>query len=356
MDIKSKRIAVLSPVAWRTPPRAYGAWETVASNIAEGLVERGWKNVTLCASGDSMTSARLESWVETGYEENPDQVPLVSTVLHISKLMEQADRFDLIHNNFDYIPLTYSRLIPTPMLTTIHGFSEPDILRIYHEHRDSYYVSISDSDRDPGLDYVATVYNGIDLSNVTYTPAAGQNLLFLGRIHADKGTHLAIEVAKSCQIPLIIAGIVQDQAYFDELIRPHIDDENIKYIGPVNPKQRDEVLNQALALLHLNTIPERFGLVMAESMAAGVPVIAMDLGSCREVIAHGETGFLAQDVSEAVKAVQRIGSIKRLACRRWVENRFTIEHMVAGYERVYAEIFRRESHRQAVPARDNLGV
>jgi glycosyltransferase involved in cell wall biosynthesis len=346
MNIKSKRIAVLSPVAWRTPPRAYGAWETVASNIAEGLVRRGWTNITLCASGDSVTDASLESWVERGYEEDRRQVPLVSTVLHISKAMEQASRFDLIHNNFDFVPLTYSRLIPTPMLTTIHGFSEPDILRIYHEHRDSYYVSISDSDRDPGLEYLATVYNGIDLGDLTYTPDPGKYLVFLGRLHTDKGVHLAIEVAKRCRIPLVIAGIVQDQAYFEKSIKPHIDEKMIRYIGPVNPQQRNELLGQALAVLHLNTIPERFGLVMAESMGAGVPVIAMDLGSCREVIAHGETGFLVQDVAAAVKAVPRIQSIKRSACRRRVENHFTIEHMVAGYESVYEEIFRRESMKQ----------
>jgi glycosyltransferase involved in cell wall biosynthesis len=260
--------------------------------------------------------------------------------------MEQASRFDLIHNNFDFVPLTYSRLIPTPMLTTIHGFSEPDILRIYHEHRDSYYVSISDSDRDPGLEYLATVYNGIDLGDLTYTPDPGKYLVFLGRLHTDKGVHLAIEVAKRCRIPLVIAGIVQDQAYFEKSIKPHIDEKMIRYIGPVNPQQRNELLGQALAVLHLNTIPERFGLVMAESMGAGVPVIAMDLGSCREVIAHGETGFLVQDVAAAVKAVPRIQSIKRSACRRRVENHFTIEHMVAGYESVYEEIFRRESMKQ----------
>jgi len=346
MNIKNKRIAVLSPVAWRTPPRAYGAWETVASNIAEGLVSRGWKNVTLCASGDSVTRASLASWVERGYEEDSQQVPLVSTVLHISKVMEQASRFDLIHNNFDFVPLTYSRLVPTPMLTTIHGFSEPDILRIYHEHKDSYYVSISDSDRDSGLEYVATVYNGIDLADLTYTPDPGKHLVFLGRIHMDKGAHLAIEVAKRCNIPLIIAGIVQNQAYFENEIKPHIDEKTVRYIGPVNPQQRNELLGQALALLHLNTIPERFGLVMAESMGAGVPVIAMDLGSCREVIEHGVTGFLVQDVSSAVKAVQRVKSIERSVCRRRVEKHFTIEHMVAGYESVYEEIFRRESKKQ----------
>jgi len=301
-DIKDKRIAVLSPVAWRTPPRAYGAWETVAGNITEGLVARGWKNVTLFATKESITTAKLEGWIEKGYEEDKSQVPLVSTCLHISKVMERAGEFDLIHNNFDFLPLTYSPLIKTPMLTTIHGFSEPDILRVYHDHKDTYYVSISDSDRDPGLPYVATVYNGIDLSNLTFRPKPGDKLVHYGRIHNDKGTHLAIEVAKKCGMDLIIAGIIQDQDYFDNLVKPHVNQSSIQFIGPVNPEQRDELLSHAYAVIHLNTIPERFGLVMAESMAAGVPVIAMDSGSCREVIADRQTGYLVNSVDEAAEA------------------------------------------------------
>jgi glycosyltransferase involved in cell wall biosynthesis len=345
-DIKDKRIAILSPVAWRTPPRAYGAWETVASNITEGLVARGWKNVTLFATKESITNARLEGWVEKGYEEDKSQIPLVSTCLHISKVMEQAGRFDLIHNNFDYLPLTYLRLIKTPMLTTIHGFSDPDILRVYHDHKDTYYVSISDSDRDPGLPYLATVYNGIDLSNLTFRPTPGDKLVHYGRIHNDKGTHLAIEVAKKSGIDLIIAGIIQDQDYFDNLVKPHVNGSSIRFIGPVNPEQRDALLKEAYAVLHLNTIPERFGLVMAESMAAGVPVIAMDLGSCREVIADKQTGYLVNSVDEAVEAIAKIDRIDRNKCRQRVEENFTIDKMVEGYEKVYAEIFRREERNE----------
>jgi glycosyltransferase involved in cell wall biosynthesis len=345
-DIKDKRIAVLSPVAWRTPPRAYGAWETVASNITEGLVARGWKNVTLFATRESITSAKLEGWIEKGYEEDKSQIPLVSTCLHISKVMERAGQFDLIHNNFDYLPLTYLPLIKTPMLTTIHGFSEPDILRVYHDHKDTYYVSISDSDRDPGLPYLATVYNGIDLSNLTFRPEAGDKLVHYGRIHNDKGTHLAIEVAKKSGKDLIIAGIIQDQDYFDNLIKPHLNQSSIQFIGPVNPEQRDALLKEAYTVLHLNTIPERFGLVMAESMAAGVPVIAMDLGSCREVIADKQTGYLVNDVDEAVEAVAKIDRIDRKKCRQRVEENFTIDKMVAGYEKVYAEIFQREAQKE----------
>ena len=346
MDIKNKRIAVLAPVAWRTPPRAYGAWETVASNITEGLVSRGWKNVTLFATKESVTKAKLEGWIERGYEEDKNQIPLVSTCLHISKVMERAGEFDLIHNNFDYLPLTYLPLIKTPMLTTIHGFSDQDILRVYHDHKDSYYASISDSDRDAGLPYLATVYNGIDLSNLTFSETPGDKLVHYGRIHNDKGTHLAIEVAKRCGKDLIIAGIIQEQAYFDNLIKPHINNSSIQYIGPVNPVQRDALLKEASAVIHLNLIPERFGLVMAESMAAGVPVIAMDLGSCREVIADKETGYLVNNVDEAVEAVGKIDQIDRRKCRRRVEENFTIDCMAAGYEKVYEEIFRREEQKK----------
>jgi glycosyltransferase involved in cell wall biosynthesis len=345
MDIKSKRIAILSPVAWRTPPRAYGAWETVASNITEGLVARGWKDVTLFATKESLTKAKLQGWVEKGYEEDKGRIALVSTCLHISKVMQRAGEFDLIHNNFDYLPLTYLPFIKTPMLTTIHGFSDPDILRVYHDHRDTYYASISDSDRDPGLPYLATVYNGIDLSNLTFRDKPGDKLVHYGRIHNDKGTHLAIEVAKKCGMDLIIAGIIQDQAYFDNLVKPHLNQSSVQFIGPVDPVQRDALLKEALAVIHLNLIPERFGLVMAESMAAGVPVIAMDLGSCREVIADKQTGYLVNNVDEAAEAVGKIGRIDRWKCRQRVEENFTIDCMVAGYEKVYAEIFRREAEK-----------
>ncbi|MHC4867574.1 MAG: glycosyltransferase family 4 protein [Planctomycetota bacterium] len=344
-DIKSKKIGILAPVAWRTPPQAYGAWETVASNITEGLVARGWKNVTLFATKESVTKAKLVGWVERGYEEDKAQIPLVSTCFHISKVMERAGEFDLIHNNFDYLPLTYLRFIKTAMLTTIHGFSDADILRVYHDHKDTYYVSISDSDRDPELPYLATVYNGIDLSNLTFRERPGDKLVSYGRIHMDKGVHLAAEVAKKCGRDLIIAGIIQDQEYFDNLVKPHVNDRSIKFIGPVNPVQRDALLKEAYAVIHLNTIPERFGLVMAESMAAGVPVIAMDLGSCREVITDAETGYLVNNVDEGAEAVEKIDRIDRRRCLERVQENFTIDCMVSKYEKVYEEIFRREAQK-----------
>jgi glycosyltransferase involved in cell wall biosynthesis len=341
----SKRIAVLSPVAWRTPPRQYGAWETVASNIAEGLVDRGW-DVTLFATGDSVTRAKLHAVVERGYEEDPAVDPKVAEYLHIAEAFEQAQEFDLIHSHYDFMALTYSRLINTPVLTTIHGFSSPKIMPLYEKYRDSYFVSISDSDRAAELDYVATVYNGIDLSLYPLQARGGDDLIFLGRIHPDKGTHLAVEVARRSGRRLVIAGIIQDQAYFREQVGPFVDGSNIIYLGPVDVAGKNELFGRAAALLHLNTIPERFGLVLVEANAAGVPVIAMDLGSCREVIKHGETGWLVNGVEEAVQALEKVSDLDRRVCRGRVQECFSIDTMVRAYERVYAEIFEREKRKQ----------
>jgi glycosyltransferase involved in cell wall biosynthesis len=343
MATPGKRIAVLSPVAWRTPPRQYGAWETVASNITEGLVARGW-DVTLFASADSVTKARLHAVVDQGYEENSQADPKVAEYLHISEAFEHAGEFDLIHSHYDFMALTYSRLVKTPVLTTIHGFSSPKIMPVYCKYRDGYFVSISDSDRAPGLNYLATVYNGIDLALYPLRESGGDDLVFLGRIHPDKGVHLAIDVARQSGLPLLIAGIIQDQQYFSEQVQPHLD-RQIRYVGPVDVQGKNELFSRARALLHLNTIPERFGLVLAEANAAGVPVIAMDLGSCREVIEDGETGFLVDGVAGAVRAVERVQEIDGAACRRRVQQHFSIETMVLAYERVYATIFDREANK-----------
>src|SRR6202789_3916969 len=273
-----KRVPILSPVAWRTPPRQYGAWETVASNVAEGLVDRGW-DVTLFASGDSLTRAKLHAVVAKGYEEDRSIDPKVAEFLHIPEVFEHAQEFDLIHSHYDFMALAYTRLVKTPVLTTVHGFSSPRIMPVYEKYRDGYFVSISDSDRAPGLNYLATVYNGIDLALYPLRKTAGEDLIFIGRIHPDKGVHLAIETARQRGRRALIAGILQDASYLEG---------------------KNALFAQAFALIHLNTIPERFGLVLAEANAPGFPVIAMDLGSCREVIEQSVTGFLVKDVAESV--------------------------------------------------------
>jgi glycosyltransferase involved in cell wall biosynthesis len=366
--LRDKRVAVLAPVAWRTPPRQYGAWETVASNITEGLTARGW-DVTLFATRDSVTKAHLHAVIDKGYEEDSAVDPKVAEYLHISEVFEHAAEFDLIHSHYDFMALTYSRLVKTPVLTTIHGFSSPKIMPVYRKYCDGYFVSISDSDRAPGLNYLATVYNGIDLSLYPFRESAGGGsaggepagcgsaggepagcesaggeLIFLGRIHPDKGVHLAIAVARLSGLPLVIAGIIQDKDYFREQVEPCLDD-NVRYIGPVDVAGKNELFSRARVLLHLNTIPERFGLVLAEANAAGVPVIAMDLGSCREVIEDGKTGFLVNGVDEAVEALKSVHKIDRAACRRRVEQCFSIDTMVRAYEEVYCTIFDRNERR-----------
>lgn len=281
-----------------------------------------------------------------GYEEDPAVDPKVAEYHHISEAFEHATEFDLIHSHYDFMALSYSRLVRTPVLTTIHGFSSPKIMPAYEKYRDGYYVAISDADRVSALNYLATVYNGIDLQLYPFQERAGDDLIFLGRIHPDKGVHLAIEVARQSGRRLIIAGIVQDEAYFHNRIEPHLDGRMVDYIGPVDVSGKNELFARASALLHLNTIPERFGLVLAEANAAGVPVIAMDLGSCREVIMDGRTGFLVSSVDQAVQALERLSDIDRQNCRHRVETCFSIDTMVTAYEHVYARIFELEEKKK----------
>jgi glycosyltransferase involved in cell wall biosynthesis len=331
-------IAMLSPIAWRTPPRHYGPWENVTSLLTEGLVARG-HDVTLFATADSQTSAKLHAVCPQGYEENRSIIPKVWECLHISELFEHADEFDIIHNHFDYLPLTYSGLTPTPLVTTIHGFSSPGILPVYKKYNGRvFYVSISDSDRSPQLDYIKTIHHGIDITQFDFQPAADDTLLFFGRIHPDKGTHQALNIARASGKKLILAGIIQDQAYYDQFVAPHIDNDKVVYIGSVGPDQRNRLLGRASALLHPIQFDEPFGLSVIESMACGTPVIAFDRGSMPELIQNGKSGFLVNTVAEAVEAVARIDAIDRADCRRLVEKHFTVERMIREYIQVYEMI------------------
>jgi glycosyltransferase involved in cell wall biosynthesis len=334
------KLAVLSPVAWRTPPRHYGPWEQVASNIAEGAVAMGL-DVTLYATGDSQTSGKLESICAMGYEEDQNSEPKVSECMHISCLMERADEYDLIHNNFDFLPLTYSRLIKTPMVTTIHGFSSPLIIPVYQRYNDRvHYVSISMADRSPLLMYIANVYNGLKKEDFTLSESHNDYLLFFGRIHYDKGTYEAIEIAKGSGRRLIIAGIIQDTQYFKQFVEPHIDGEQVIYVGSAGPEKRNELLGGAFALLHPVNFDEPFGLSVAESMFCGTPVIAFNRGSMPELIMHEKSGFLVGSVAEAVESVKNIPLIDRAWCREWAEENFSLEKMAKDYLEVYKEILR----------------
>jgi glycosyltransferase involved in cell wall biosynthesis len=340
------KIAMLSPLSWRTPPRHYGPWENVVSLLTEQLVSMGIE-VTLFASGDSLTSGEL-AWVcERPYSEDPTIDPKVWECLHIAELFKRADEFDLIHNHYDFLPLSYSGFTHTPIVTTIHGFSSPSILPVYKKYNNStHYVAISEADKSAELDYIATIHHGIDLNQFKYQQETGNYLLFLGRIHPEKGVHDAIEVARKTGKRLVIAGIVQDEAYLKEQIEPCIDGSKVEYIGSVGPEKRQEVMGGALALLHLIHFDEPFGLSVIESMACGTPVIAYNRGSMPELIQNDSTGFIVDDLDTAVQAVDKINTLDRRACRDEVEQRFTCQRMAHEYAGVYHRILeQRENYR-----------
>ena len=336
MDLNGLRLALLAPIAWPTPPRGYGPWEQIAFNIADGMRRRG-ADVTLFATGNSHFDGAVSSVIPVGINEDPALNSDVYTALHIGELMRRADEFDLIHNNFDWKPMTYALATKTPpMLTTIHGFSSPQILAAYYACAwRTFYCSISDADRDPGLHYLGTTYNGIDPNEFTFSSTPGDYLVFLGRFHPEKGAHLAIEIAKRSGVRLKMAAIPQDERYFREEVERHIDGDRIQFLGSVEREARDELLSNALALVHMTTRPERFGLTMVEALACGTPVLGANMGSVPEIVEDGISGFVCDDVARAVARVPQLASLDRRACRARVEAAFTVDAMIDRYALAY---------------------
>ena len=330
------RVALLGPIAWRTPPRHYGPWEQVTSLLAEGLVRQG-VDVTLFASLDSQTTAVLDGVAPTGYAENPSLDGRVWEAMHVAYALARSGEFDLVHNHLDWLPLAFAVHCRAPLLTTIHGFSGQAILPAY-QRAASAYVSISDANRAPELEYRATVYHGIDLGAVAFSASGGDDLVILGRIHPDKGTATAIEIARLSGRALIIAGPIHDQTYFDELVAPRVDGERVRYLGSVGPEQRSDLLGSARALLHPIAFDEPFGLSVVEAMAAGTPVVAYARGSMPEIIDHGRTGFLVTDPAGAAAAVDATEDLDRAAIRDVAERRFSAERMIQDYLAVYASL------------------
>ncbi|MHC4325859.1 MAG: glycosyltransferase family 4 protein, partial [Planctomycetota bacterium] len=279
--------------------------------------------------------------------EDHSIVPKVWECLHISELFERAEEFDIIHNNFDFLPLTYAGLVTTPVVTTIHGFSSPEILPVYKKYNSKvFYVSISDADRSPDLDYIRTIHHGIDMSQFGFQPEPDDYLLFFGRIHHDKGAREAVEIARASNKRLILAGIIQDETYYHQHIEPHLSDNNVVYVGSVGPIDRNQLLGKATALLHPINFNEPFGLSVIEAMACGTPVIAFNKGSMPELIENGKNGFLVNTVYEAIDAVAHTGDIERTYCRRHVEQYFTTNHMVDKYLQVYETILEKTTKEQ----------
>ncbi|WP_174292503.1 glycosyltransferase family 4 protein [Sphingomonas bacterium] len=332
------KIAMLAPIAWRTPPRHYGPWELVTSLLTEALVTRG-VDVTLFATQDSVTTATLAGVVPAPYEEDPSIDAKVWEYRHLSHLFARAGEFDLIHNQADFPAHAFAPLIDTPMVTTIHGFSSDRIMPMYRPFEDRvHYVAISDADRAPGLKYAATIHHGIRLGEFPFDADGSDDLLFFGRMHPDKGAAEAIAVARASGRRLAMYGIVQDQGYFERDVAPHVDGTRIRYDGPVGGAERLRALGQAKALLHLINFDEPFGLSVIEAMACGTPVIAINRGAMPELIEDGVTGFLVDSVEAAVAAVGRLDTIDRAACRARVAERFTVEAMADRYIELYRRI------------------
>jgi glycosyltransferase involved in cell wall biosynthesis len=329
---------MLAPISWRTPPRHYGPWELVTSLLTEALVARGI-DVTLFATLDSQTAGKLGGVCAAPYSEDPSIDAKVWEILHVAHVFERAAEFDLIHNQADFIPLAFSRLVETPVVTTIHGFSSERILPVFKAYQDRvHFVAISDADRHPGLRYAATIHHGIRPEDFAFDPSGSDDLLFFGRIHPDKGAFEAINAASRSGRRLVMAGIVQDTEYHHTRVVPAIDSGAVVYLGPIGGTERVRALGSARALLHLINFNEPFGLSVVEALACGTPVIANDRGSMRELIDHGVTGFLVDSLDGAVEAIGRIGEIDRAACRKAVIARFSVERMADRYLELYRSL------------------
>jgi glycosyltransferase involved in cell wall biosynthesis len=348
------KIAQIAPLWERVPPPAYGGIELVVGLLTEELVARGHE-VTLFASGDSITSAKLESIHHQALRLDSTIVEYgIYEMLQLAQVYERAGEFDLIHSHMGCAALPYSKLTQTPTVHTLHGIFTPDNEKMFVHAKAQPYVSISNAQREArlGLNHVATVYNSIDVSAHRFFPVAQEPayMAFLGRMSPEKGPHHAIEIAKATGIPLKMAGKVDpvDVEYFDRQIKPHIDGAQIQFLGEADHSMKNELMGNAVVTLFPITWREPFGLVIIESMAAGTPVIALNLGSVPEIIADGTSGYICNTVAECIQAVSKLPKISRFACREYVSQRFGVEQMAMGYEAVYqkilAEKFARNGH------------
>ncbi len=342
------RIAQVAPLYESVPPRFYGGTERVVSYLTEELVRQGHE-VTLFASGDSSTTAKLISRCPQALRLNPHCIDqFAHHVLMLEEVLKRCGDFDLIHFHIDYLHFPWSRRSNLPHLTTLHGRLDiPDLVPLYREFDDMPVASISDAQRRPlpWLNWQATVHHGLPSKLYTLHTETGRYLAFLGRISPEKGVDKAIEIAKRTGIKLKIAAKVDrvDQSYFEQTIRPLMDSRWVEYIGEITDREKDEFLGNAFALILPLNWPEPFGIVMIEAMACGTPIVAFRCGSAPEVIEHGITGFLAEDVNTAVAALNRISTLSRQRCRERFEERFTAERMCRDYLGIYERLLRRET-------------
>lgn len=345
------KIAQVAPLHERVPPRLYGGTERVVSYLTEELVRQG-HDVTLFASGDSLTSGRLRPMTKRALrlENCAIPCPLAHHVLLTERIMQEAHKFDVVHSHIDYLLFPLFRRTKIPAVTTLHGrLDMPDLFPLFREFNDMPVVSISNAQRAPirGANWVGTVHHGLPEDLLIGNEGPGRYLAFLGRISPEKGLDRAIEIAKRVQMPLRVAAKIDraDEEYFNTSIRHLLGHPLVEFIGEIGEHEKQEFLGNAAALLFPIDWPEPFGLVMIEAMACGTPVIAFPAGSVPEILEDGVTGFLVRDVKEAAQAVLRISKISRARCRRVFEERFTAARMCEQYVRVYQQVL--EEMRQA---------
>lgn len=337
------RIAQIAPLIETVPPEKYGGTERVVYTLTEELVKRGHE-VTLFASGDSKTSAKLVSVfpkalrkvkLEDLYGNN------VYTMLNIGLAYSRQFQFDIIHDHIGHASLPAANMSQTPVVTTLHGAFTPENKRIYEYLNKPYYISISNAQREPApnIHYAGNVYNGLYMDDYPFSEEDEGYLLFVGRITMEKGVHYAIEVAQYLNLPLIIAAKLEsvDMPYFNEYIAPRLSDQ-VQWIGEVNEEERNKLMSKALAFLHPITWREPFGLTLIESMACGCPVIAFNKGSIPEVISHGYTGYVVNDVDEMIEAMAKIDRIDRHECRQYALKNFNALKMTIEYEAIYKKV------------------
>src|SRR2546430_2077419 len=342
------RIAQVSPLIESVPPKHSGGTERIVSYLTEELVRSGHE-VTLFASGDSVTNARLIAPCRRSLRKNERcKDPVAREVLLLDHVVEHASEFDVIHFHTGYLHFPISRYLPVPHLTTLHGRLDlPDLVPVFDRFRDEPIISISNAQRHPlhWANWQTTIYHGLPRELFGFRSGSGDYLAFLGRISPEKGADRAIEIAKRVGIPLKIAAKVDraDRRYFKRVVEPLLNESYVEWVGEISDHQKNDFLGNAYALLFPIDWPEPFGLVMIEAMACGTPVIAYDGGAVREIIKEGQTGFIATNIEEAVEAVRRVPELNRADCRKVFENRFTVTRMAGDYVRTY-ERHNRQSH------------
>lgn len=335
------KIAQLSSLIERVPPKGYGGAERVVHYLTEELVRRG-HSVTLFATADSKTKAKLVPSAPHPLREMHTADAAAFTILNIAKAYKNAKDFDIIHNHLDYFALPVAYLSPTPTITTLHGPITLEHGNIYEEYKDSNFVSISNAQRKGknNLNWLGTVYNGIPLEEIPFSENHKDYLLIVGRISLEKGTHIAMEIAMTLDKELIIAAKLDkaDNDYFNQYVAPLLYSNKIRWVGEVDDKERNKLMSQALCMLHPITWAEPFGLTIIEAMATGCPVIAFNKGSIPEIIADEKTGFIVEKEKDMIKVISKVNSISRRRCRQHVEKNFNLKRMVDGYEKLYYEI------------------